>query len=77
MSRVIFEGEKLAYKAHLMPCIRPCFNKGRLKNTLFSIMNMESEQRLERKKEGGALIRGEALIRDYTVCNFHVHHILA
>ena len=23
-SRVIFEGEKYAYKAHLVPCIRPC-----------------------------------------------------
>ena len=30
-------------------------------------MNMGSEQGLERKKEGGALIRGEALIRDYMV----------
>ena len=25
MSRVIFEGEKNAYLAHLVPCIRPCF----------------------------------------------------
>ena len=24
-SRVIFEGEKYAYQAHLVPCIRPCF----------------------------------------------------
>ena len=30
-------------------------------------MNIGSEEALERKKEGGALIRGEALIRDYTV----------
>ena len=25
ISRVIFEGEKYAYKAHPVPCIRPCF----------------------------------------------------
>ena len=30
-------------------------------------MNMAFEQGLEKKKRGGALIRGEALIRDYTV----------
>ena len=30
-------------------------------------MNMAFEQGLEKKKEGVALIRGEALIRDYTV----------
>ena len=42
-----------------------------LKNTFFNIMNMGCEQGFEKKKEGGALIRGEALIRDYTVydCN--------
>ena len=33
----------------------------------FNIMNMGFEQGLEKKKEGGALIRGEALIREYTV----------
>ena len=27
-SRVIFEGEKYAYQAHLVPCIRPCFYSG-------------------------------------------------
>ena len=35
-------------------------------------MNMGSEQSLEGKKEGGALIRGEALIRDYTVSRYTI-----
>ena len=45
MSRVIFEGEKHAYEAHLLPCIRPCFRMAQRSDWSFvCVRNYESSR---------------------------------
>ena len=40
-TRVIFEGEKYAYQAHLVPCIRPCLKKS---HRLFIVLGCSTPQ---------------------------------